>query len=1189
MRMAKRSTDAPAIAEPDVPMTVTSALNAFVSGMLQGDEAQRKAAEQALDEEYKRSVIAENQAQVQKIMELLPYEKQKAYQELLKGAYALEAEAVNNAYTQQGFQWFSSLPPETQNEIISYYVQNKLDVFDARKKEAEAQEKALGLAKLRVESEINKKLLEDPQYLSLLANLEKQKATENISELEYKRQINELKSKALASVLESGDLSLSGMSAEDAHAFLRSALGIEEPFEKREQLAWEQTREDIRRKQEEQRLAQSRLQTVLSTVTQLLRLAVSGEGGTAGTGGTPLSQAKWEDPSQVIPDLLNPTRVLVQKKQAGLFQNAPNYFEVVSSIESIKSAASSAYSYLALRGTDAPNIEAPLRAQIRALIPRLSIEGELGRIAPAYDAARQTLILPEGVANLYGGRDVPTENITWGSGVNQAKLNGVKRVPVDRVIDTILSEARRATSTVSLLLDNGGLGASTQAGQRLDPEARNAILSLAESLIKANRDAVESDPQGGIILNLFDKVIDKVTGTQQNQPASPSGITPPSFSAPSVSPPVSVGGVSVSPGALPSALATSGATEQQTMSSAEAGINLLGQLAESGKATVLYHEAKDASTGKRVYFETTYGAPVGGYLPVLSQRVIPNLPPGKTVSPRPSYVLDSNQSALFGDVLALSHMLGDTSVASRVPKEEVTEILNTALNGIEGLAIKKASKDIALGLWKKSTDSLIPRDLQPYISSIVENRNTKTRYLVEDYDPQRKELYLVNQKEMEAYTKAMLDYEKTRKMPASPTRYAVTPEELKQDYTIEKKRAIPLDEWRASATKRTLDQYYFSQGAALFAATAKRLLSGPPIASSQDAVSRFLKEMKSYSPEDRVALAYFMNKKFRDAYLDYKINSENPEAYAKRMIRASITAMGGAGTTVQTEEYFKNQARIRPEIVQSLDSSKPEQMQAQAYGLNWFINRKGSSENLLLPVFKFFSSFDMSATRRDTSSGVKSSTEISVGGKKKPPAGGSAYDVISPADTLPEPEEETAPSEQPNEGSEPVGALPSQGSITPVSFTESVSPVLSAPLGSDGRKALLDTVSTLFSNYGWKVTIRNDTLAYRNNNPGNLKFARQKGARLGEKGFARFETPEDGFLALIKQINTDASRGLTLKSFLRKFTGDNTAAERNVQFLSERIPNVDENTPLYLINPLVLAEYMAFLESGTRLHREIGA
>jgi len=68
-----------------------------------------------------------------------------------------------------------------------------------------------------------------------------------------------------------------------------------------------------------------------------------------------------------------------------------------------------------------------------------------------------------------------------------------------------------------------------------------------------------------------------------------------------------------------------------------------------------------------------------------------------------------------------------------------------------------------------------------------------------------------------------------------------------------------------------------------------------------------------------------------------------------------------------------------------------------------------------------------------------------------------------------------------------------------------------------------------------KVSIPENTLAFKNNNPGNLRFANQTGAVKGFSGFARFETPDKGFDALGRQVELDATRGHTLGSFINKY------------------------------------------------------
>lgn len=51
------------------------------------------------------------------------------------------------------------------------------------------------------------------------------------------------------------------------------------------------------------------------------------------------------------------------------------------------------------------------------------------------------------------------------------------------------------------------------------------------------------------------------------------------------------------------------------------------------------------------------------------------------------------------------------------------------------------------------------------------------------------------------------------------------------------------------------------------------------------------------------------------------------------------------------------------------------------------------------------------------------------------------------------------------------------------------------------------------------------SLAYQNNNPGNLVYAGQPGASRGAGGFAQFQTYDQGRAALENQITLDATRG----------------------------------------------------------------
>lgn len=95
------------------------------------------------------------------------------------------------------------------------------------------------------------------------------------------------------------------------------------------------------------------------------------------------------------------------------------------------------------------------------------------------------------------------------------------------------------------------------------------------------------------------------------------------------------------------------------------------------------------------------------------------------------------------------------------------------------------------------------------------------------------------------------------------------------------------------------------------------------------------------------------------------------------------------------------------------------------------------------------------------------------------------------------------------------------------------------PKATDSKQKLANAIATL---EGYKKT---GTLADRQRNPGNLRFAGQKNAVKGDKGFAKFKTHQDGFNALVAQIKLDSNRNLTLRQFIYKYAPpkeNNTAA-----------------------------------------------
>lgn len=115
------------------------------------------------------------------------------------------------------------------------------------------------------------------------------------------------------------------------------------------------------------------------------------------------------------------------------------------------------------------------------------------------------------------------------------------------------------------------------------------------------------------------------------------------------------------------------------------------------------------------------------------------------------------------------------------------------------------------------------------------------------------------------------------------------------------------------------------------------------------------------------------------------------------------------------------------------------------------------------------------------------------------------------------------------------------------------------------------------------VSIPKGTLAYKNNNPGNLRFVGQPGASQGVGGFAMFDSPQAGFDALVRQTQLDASRGLTLADFVYKYAppSENNSSE----YLSQvsRALGVPHGTPIAQIDPTTLAKVIARKESSTQV------
>ncbi len=113
------------------------------------------------------------------------------------------------------------------------------------------------------------------------------------------------------------------------------------------------------------------------------------------------------------------------------------------------------------------------------------------------------------------------------------------------------------------------------------------------------------------------------------------------------------------------------------------------------------------------------------------------------------------------------------------------------------------------------------------------------------------------------------------------------------------------------------------------------------------------------------------------------------------------------------------------------------------------------------------------------------------------------------------------------------------------------------------------------------VMIPGKTLAAQNSNPGNLRLAGQPGATQGAGGFAKFQNPTAGYLALRDQIALDATRGHTLASFISKYAPPSENNTNTYIQQAARALGINPNTKLSQVNVDKVAAFMAKKESST--------
>lgn len=141
-------------------------------------------------------------------------------------------------------------------------------------------------------------------------------------------------------------------------------------------------------------------------------------------------------------------------------------------------------------------------------------------------------------------------------------------------------------------------------------------------------------------------------------------------------------------------------------------------------------------------------------------------------------------------------------------------------------------------------------------------------------------------------------------------------------------------------------------------------------------------------------------------------------------------------------------------------------------------------------------------------------------------------------------------------------------------------PDLDSALDKAGFKGDL---STSVNGSAKQVVIPKSTLAYANNNPGNLRFVGQQGASEGKGGFARFDSPQAGYEALMRQIKLDASRSLSLGKFISKYAPATENDTALYQQQAVKALGVPLTTPLAQIPVDRVAKFMAMKESSTKV------
>ncbi len=103
------------------------------------------------------------------------------------------------------------------------------------------------------------------------------------------------------------------------------------------------------------------------------------------------------------------------------------------------------------------------------------------------------------------------------------------------------------------------------------------------------------------------------------------------------------------------------------------------------------------------------------------------------------------------------------------------------------------------------------------------------------------------------------------------------------------------------------------------------------------------------------------------------------------------------------------------------------------------------------------------------------------------------------------------------------------------------------------------------------------SVAQRNNNPGNLRYAGQAGAIPDANNYAVFQTPEAGWAALQRQLMLYASRDMTISGMMQIYAppSDNNPTKEYTAYIASQLGVPDTTKVADLVDPTLLDLFKA--------------